>query len=400
MESTRYLLERVYRLSKIPLRYLDAQTDTVLFSRGGQTDADPFRCDPSLGARLVAQAEKRDIPAIVYEDGCIACAVCPEGGETDRYVLLGPVLLQRDAGFQASAYQKRHGIRSEAFTLRACSLDTLSVGASLAFYAITGKTVSETEIVGHVTYSEEAFERRTSEYQSYVMDEAENDTQHHSYREEQAFFQAILEGDPDAVLARDDVSQLEKVGRLALNHMKQYEYMGVSLIALASRAAIQGGADAATVYAMSDMYALRLEKCTEAEQIVTLCREIMYGFAVRVKETRERRRIVSYVEKCKVYIENHLTKYFTLEDIAKEININPSYLSRRFAESEGVGIQMYTRQKRLEAAANMLRFSDEDIAIIAQYLTFPSQSYFGRVFKEKYGVSPHRYRQMKQLADL
>lgn len=57
------------------------------------------------------------------------------------------------------------------------------------------------------------------------------------------------------------------------------------------------------------------------------------------------------------------------------------------------------RQVRLEAAANMLRFSEEQIGAIAEYLCFPSQSYFTERFRKQYGMTPGEYRKENQIID-
>ena len=64
-----------------------------------------------------------------------------------------------------------------------------------------------------------------------------------------------------------------------------------------------------------------------------------------------------------------------------------------------MGIAEYTSRRRIQAAENMLKYSDIPIAAIAQYLCFHSQSYFGAVFKEYTGLSPRRYREQEKVTD-
>jgi AraC-like DNA-binding protein len=49
-------------------------------------------------------------------------------------------------------------------------------------------------------------------------------------------------------------------------------------------------------------------------------------------------------------------------------------------------------QKKIEAAANMLLFSDYSSLEISNYLNFSSQSYFIKQFKKQMGVTPKEYR--------
>jgi AraC-like DNA-binding protein len=46
----------------------------------------------------------------------------------------------------------------------------------------------------------------------------------------------------------------------------------------------------------------------------------------------------------------------------------------------------------VERAANLLIYSEEELSKIAEYVNFPSQSYFGKTFKKRKGMTPKQYR--------
>ena len=52
----------------------------------------------------------------------------------------------------------------------------------------------------------------------------------------------------------------------------------------------------------------------------------------------------------------------------------------------------YVTEQRVEAARNMLRFSQFSYADIASILAFSSQSHFTQVFKKYTGVMPRAFR--------
>ena len=79
--------------------------------------------------------------------------------------------------------------------------------------------------------------------------------------------------------------------------------------------------------------------------------------------------------------------------VARNLGISPSYLSRLFKKETGICLQDYINDVRLERAANLLIYSEESIPKIAEYVNFPSQSYFGKLFKEKMHMTPRQYRE-------
>ena len=125
---------------------------------------------------------------------------------------------------------------------------------------------------------------------------------------------------------------------------------------------------------------------------------MMLDFSERVRRVNENR-LSSDVEKCKDYIARNRTKKFTLSDLAENVGKNPSYLSDKFSRETGMTIQEYTKRQRLEAAANMLVYSDTGIGDIAEYLHFSSQSYFGVCFKDYYHMTPAKYRERHRVID-
>ncbi|MFR8904611.1 MAG: helix-turn-helix domain-containing protein [Blautia wexlerae] len=66
--------------------------------------------------------------------------------------------------------------------------------------------------------------------------------------------------------------------------------------------------------------------------------------------------------------------------MGQKIGVNTSYLSDLFHKVEGTTIQQYIRKEKIRLAENMLRYSDYEIKEIASYLSFCSQSYFGKYF--------------------
>jgi YesN/AraC family two-component response regulator len=103
-------------------------------------------------------------------------------------------------------------------------------------------------------------------------------------------------------------------------------------------------------------------------------------FAKQVSRLQQGRSTVSYVEKCKVYIKQNLNVPFTLDDIADSININKRYLSRKFSEEEDSTIMEYVRRKRVQAAANMLKYSDEKNFINSHLPNIPRPKPFWESF--------------------
>ena len=92
------------------------------------------------------------------------------------------------------------------------------------------------------------------------------------------------------------------------------------------------------------------------------------------------------------YVENHYTEKLTIDDMAELTYYSKSHFMKFFKAHMGTGFTEYLNDYRLTMAARLLKSSDESILMIADASGFDNLSYFNRIFKRKYGVSPGAYR--------
>ena len=92
------------------------------------------------------------------------------------------------------------------------------------------------------------------------------------------------------------------------------------------------------------------------------------------------------------YIYSHIKERITVAMLAEYTGLSESYLSRVFKQNLGISISDYIREKKIEKATHLLRYSDKSIIDIANYLSFSSQSHFIQTFENFTGMTPKKYR--------
>lgn len=93
------------------------------------------------------------------------------------------------------------------------------------------------------------------------------------------------------------------------------------------------------------------------------------------------------------YIDTHLSEGFSLQQLAKEINMNANYLGQIFKRETGKTYTTYVTELRIERAKEMLRTEDSSISDIATSLGFNDYFYFLKTFKRITGMTPKQFRQ-------
>ncbi len=88
-----------------------------------------------------------------------------------------------------------------------------------------------------------------------------------------------------------------------------------------------------------------------------------------------------------------------LSELARELGLSKSMLSRRFRQVMGVPFRAYLLRLRLEKAKALLRTRHVSITEVAQMVGFGDLPRFDKLFKRYAGVTPSAYRDRHLLSD-
>lgn len=91
------------------------------------------------------------------------------------------------------------------------------------------------------------------------------------------------------------------------------------------------------------------------------------------------------------YCREHMDEDIRLNDVATEVCVNSSYLSRLFSKHAG-GFVDYLNKIRIDAACGYIREGNLKLYEIAYKVGFSDEKYFSKVFKRTTGQSPSEYR--------
>lgn len=99
----------------------------------------------------------------------------------------------------------------------------------------------------------------------------------------------------------------------------------------------------------------------------------------------------------KHYIKLNLHRTITLDETAKQVFLSPYYFSKLFKAETGITFVAYVSQQKMVQATELLCHSDLSISQIAKSLGFNQTSYFSRIFKKEYSMTPKEFRNFSKL---
>jgi two-component system response regulator YesN len=137
----------------------------------------------------------------------------------------------------------------------------------------------------------------------------------------------------------------------------------------------------------------RIEMCNSLPEITEAFVDTFKKACHYTEEARQNQnsRIIQLV---KEYIYKNITKDVSLQDAAKRVYLNPSYLSELFKKEEGINFSDFVINLKISMVKEMLQDKKRRIDEISASVGYKDAKYFGKVFKKAVGLTPSEYRKI------
>ncbi|MGH9401314.1 MAG: helix-turn-helix domain-containing protein [Terriglobia bacterium] len=92
------------------------------------------------------------------------------------------------------------------------------------------------------------------------------------------------------------------------------------------------------------------------------------------------------------FIKAHYAEDLSLEHLARHVGVSDRHLRQRFKESAGLSPMRYLVRYRVDAAKNLISYSNYALKVVAELVGFKNVHHFTRVFREITGEAPGAWR--------
>lgn len=100
----------------------------------------------------------------------------------------------------------------------------------------------------------------------------------------------------------------------------------------------------------------------------------------------------SLVAQIQQFVQGHLSEDVSLQAIANHVYLHPTHVSKVFKRETGENLSDYLLRLRMEKAVFLLKESRHKIYEVASLSGYKNPTYFIKVFKEHFGVTPQEFR--------
>lgn len=355
----------------------------------------PVYNNESFRFRLMQSANAQEEPVVVRDDFHMFY-ICVK--REDAYYMMGPLSTRVMSRTERHQFYHFYGIDEKwEKGLHYHTLMEILQTAGLFAKLITGQEYTDQQLLDANYYVMDRAEEKQEQVWFDIKSEDE-DVYRHTYQEERQILDAVKEGNVEEAVRLSKEMDVN-IGRLGKSEKEHWRNLSIVSVTLCARAAIEGSVMPAIAYRLSGFYINKITACQDVTQILIYRNHAIEELTKRVQEQKERSHTSNYTEQCKDYIYKNYREKIYLKNIADILGISSSYLSRLFKRETGTSLQDFINDVRVERAANLLIYSEETLSGIAEYVNFPSQSYFGKIFKQKMQMTPKQYREQHKPSE-
>lgn len=379
------IIEKLFRLCQLPIRVYDKHGRLRHTLPANQQDYSEYEI--SKREIVLSEIRHKTFSFVLYEEK-LPIGIC--GCSTTEFdFVLGPFAYGKLHDWDARQFMKKKNIIPPSN----CKLTDILAIADVVLAAYGEETLNyaalteSSSLLSNEHLDEILAKEELIQYDSFQKN--------HDYIEEKYAMEYVSRG--DIAWIQDHRGNLLPSYPVILDDIKKNEeYMAIIVISLAARAAIQGGLTSQEGFLINDIYLQEVSKCTTVQQIHGVMEQAIVYCANRVAKKKSENIVNLHVEACKKAMATHKRDRIDLDVIAKECGISKGYMQKLFREHEGISVKEYYIKIKMEAAYNLLEFTDRSVGEISEYLGFGSLSYFSDLFKRKTGFTPGQYRYQNQ----
>lgn len=212
------------------------------------------------------------------------------------------------------------------------------------------------------------------------------------YEKELETYFCVARGDCSSVRYKTEelINEKASLGGLDMSSLSEAKFRASEIVNIAARYAAQSGPDEAYCLRLADDCVNEVQRCDSADGVYAVLVEKTAELTRLVSQAKESRRYPYAVRRSISYINANLTRNLTVKEVAAACQLSPDYLSTLFKTTTGIRMTAYIRRQKMLLARDILGRHIK-CAEAAKKLSFCSESYFVKCFKDEFGVTPKKW---------
>ena len=337
--------------------------------------------------------------------------------ETSTCIILGPIYpgeysenTIRKFLYSYQITSKLHPLyKKHLLMIPSCSLLSFVALLQQVHYALTGVTdtalgseqlIEQTIDADQIVNKYSDLSNEPTQISEYQIDYFESDYHNTLYDFEKMTFPLIENGDIEGLYRFSKTAPPLNLGHFGNDPRIDKLVLLIITTFHSMTAAIRGGLDQQTALSLAEFYISRGLKLHTPSEIDSYSNKIAFDFALQVRDIKYPDSTHHSIHDSIQFIREKIYTKITPSDAAQYSGYSLEHFSRLFKKEMGFNVSEFISSLKLYEAQKLLKTTKMSISEISSRLYFYDQSYFQKLFKKKFHITPMQYRNSKDDSNL
>jgi YesN/AraC family two-component response regulator len=165
----------------------------------------------------------------------------------------------------------------------------------------------------------------------------------------------------------------------------------LEILVLLSRTVLENNSDTDTILELNNKYIWGIAELKNINDLIKYINDFFEDFFEFNSSYSNIKHIDAIYQSIR-YINSNYMNTLTLDDVAKNVHLSPSYISRIFTDELNMTFKNYLNKTRIDKSKELLLEDNINIADVSYLVGFNDQSYFSKVFKKLTGSTPKNFK--------
>lgn len=148
-----------------------------------------------------------------------------------------------------------------------------------------------------------------------------------------------------------------------------------------------------TAEALRSNFRAQSQYILDGQSFASVLRNILFRFSCYEPDAPKRERYSEKIYQAILYIQSNHNRDLSLDETAGAVGLQPSYLSSMFKKETGTTFLQYLHEERMKHACRLLSENPGlSIEQVARQSGYNTATYFHKVFRSQFGMSPNQWR--------
>ena len=185
-----------------------------------------------------------------------------------------------------------------------------------------------------------------------------------------------------------EAAETDPEGKTGSQDFRSYQDHLLMFLESLCDAAAEAGLDVNQALLLSSQYRERVELAKNYSDLRKIRINMVIHYATCVENLHMPSAVSPLIRRAASRISGHAEEKISTASLAEELHISRTYLSSAFKKEMGIGLVDYIHQQKITRAKQYLLYTPYSLAEISSQLSFSSQGYFQKVFKDVTGMTP------------